>query len=104
MLKRNASGCISRGESRVRRLARHRLAGPRHTGTVFIARDPKQAAAQTRVFEEPGCVRVHAPAVRSRGHLDRRAARAAFKTTLFQAFPVRERLRDVVRTKPVTLV
>ena len=74
----------------------------RGTGTVFIARDPKQAAAQTRVFEDrlrAGHRLLFFPEGTS---TDGRRV-LPFKTTLFQAF-LSERLRDVVRIQPVTLV
>jgi 1-acyl-sn-glycerol-3-phosphate acyltransferase len=74
----------------------------RGTGTVFIARDPRQAAAQTRLFEDrlrAGHRLLFFPEGTS---TDGRRV-LPFKTTLFQAF-LSERLRDVVRIQPVTLV
>ncbi len=74
----------------------------RATGTVFIARDPRQAAAQTRLFEDrlrAGHRLLFFPEGTS---TDGRRV-LAFKPTLFQAF-LSERLRDVLQVQPVTLV
>lgn len=73
----------------------------RGTGTVFIARDPRQAAVQTRLFEDrlrAGHRLLFFPEGTSTD--GRRVLR--FKTSLFQAFQS-ERLRDVVQIQPVTL-
>jgi lyso-ornithine lipid O-acyltransferase len=74
----------------------------RGTGTVFIARDPKQAQAQTRLFEErlrAGHRLLFFPEGTS---TDGRRI-LPFKPTLFQAF-LSEGLRDVLQVQPVTLV
>jgi lyso-ornithine lipid O-acyltransferase len=74
----------------------------RGTGTVFIARDPREAAAQTRVFEDrlrAGHRLLFFPEGTS---TDGRRV-LPFRTTLFQAF-VSERLRDVLQVQPVSLV
>jgi 1-acyl-sn-glycerol-3-phosphate acyltransferase len=73
----------------------------RGTGTVFIARDPRQAAVQTRLFEDrlrAGHRLLFFPEGTSTD--GRRVLR--FKTTLFQAFQS-ARLRDIVQIQPVTL-
>lgn len=74
----------------------------RATGTVFIARDPRQAAVQTRLFEDrlrAGHRLLFFPEGTS---TDGRRV-LPFKTTLFQAFQS-DRLRDVVQIQPITLV
>lgn len=74
----------------------------RGTGTVFIARDPRQAQAQTRVFEDrlrAGHRLLFFPEGTS---TDGRRV-LAFRTTLFQAF-LSDRLRDVAQVQPVSLV
>ena len=74
----------------------------RATGTVFIARDPRHAAAQTRLFEDrlrAGHRLLFFPEGTS---TDGRRV-LPFKPTLFQAF-LSERLRDVLQIQPVTLV
>ncbi|WP_416915826.1 MAG: lysophospholipid acyltransferase family protein [Roseicyclus sp.] len=74
----------------------------RGTGTVFIARDPKQAQAQTRLFEErlrAGHRLLFFPEGTS---TDGRRI-LPFKPTLFQAF-LSEGLRDLLQVQPVTLV
>lgn len=74
----------------------------RGTGTVFIARDPRQAQAQTRVFEDrlrAGHRLLFFPEGTS---TDGRRI-LPFKPTLFQAF-LSDRLRDVLQVQPVTLV
>ena len=74
----------------------------RGTGTVFIARDPRQAQAQTRLFEDrlrAGHRLLFFPEGTS---TDGRRV-LPFKPTLFQAF-LSERLRDAVQVQPVTLV
>lgn len=74
----------------------------RGTGTVFIDRDRRQAAVQTRLFEDrlrAGHRLLFFPEGTS---TDGRRV-LAFKTTLFQAF-LSDRLRDMVRVQPVTLV
>lgn len=74
----------------------------RGTGTVFIVRDRKQAAAQTRLFEDrlrAGHRLLFFPEGTS---TDGRRV-LPFKTTLFQSF-LSERLRDVLQVQPVTLV
>ncbi|MDG3040128.1 lysophospholipid acyltransferase family protein [Roseicyclus marinus] len=74
----------------------------RGTGTVFIARDPRQAQAQTRLFEDrlrAGHRLLFFPEGTS---TDGRRI-LPFKPTLFQAF-LSERLRDVLKVQPVTLV
>jgi 1-acyl-sn-glycerol-3-phosphate acyltransferase len=74
----------------------------RATGTVFIARDPRQAADQTRLFEDrlrAGHRLLFFPEGTS---TDGRRV-LAFKPTLFQAF-LSDRLRDVLHVQPVTLV
>ncbi len=74
----------------------------RATGTVFIARDPKQAPAQTRLFEDRLCAGHRLLFFPEGTSTDGRRV-LPFKTTLFQAF-LSERLRDVVQIQPVTLV
>jgi len=74
----------------------------RGTGTVFIARDPRQAQAQTRLFEDrlrAGHRLLFFPEGTS---TDGRRV-LPFKPTLFQAF-LSDRLRDVVQVQPVSLV
>lgn len=74
----------------------------RGTGTVFIARDPKQARAQTRIFEDrlrAGHRLLFFPEGTS---TDGRRV-LPFKPTLFQAF-LSDRLRDVLQIQPVTLI
>ncbi|BDW85202.1 lysophospholipid acyltransferase family protein [Roseicyclus marinus] len=74
----------------------------RGTGTVFIARDPKQAQAQTRLFEErlrAGHRLLFFPEGTS---TDGRRI-LPFKPTLFQAF-LSDGLRDLLQVQPVTLV
>jgi 1-acyl-sn-glycerol-3-phosphate acyltransferase len=74
----------------------------RGTGTVFIARDPRQAAEQTRIFEDrlrAGHRLLFFPEGTS---TDGRRV-LPFKTTLFQAF-LSDRLRDVLAVQPVSLV
>lgn len=74
----------------------------RGTGTIFIARDPRQAQAQTRVFEDrlrAGHRLLFFPEGTS---TDGRRV-LSFKPTLFQAF-LSERLRDTVQVQPVSLV
>ncbi|MBF9061149.1 1-acyl-sn-glycerol-3-phosphate acyltransferase [Rhodobacterales bacterium HKCCSP123] len=74
----------------------------RGTGTVFIDRDRRQAAAQTRLFEDrlrAGHRLLFFPEGTS---TDGRRV-LPFKTTLFQAF-LSERLRDMLQIQPVTLV
>jgi 1-acyl-sn-glycerol-3-phosphate acyltransferase len=74
----------------------------RGTGTVFIDRDRRQAAAQTRLFEDrlrAGHRLLFFPEGTS---TDGRRV-LPFKTTLFQAF-LSERLRDVACIQPVSLV
>ncbi|PWK62676.1 lysophospholipid acyltransferase family protein [Roseicyclus mahoneyensis] len=74
----------------------------RGTGTVFIARDPKQAQAQTRVFEDrlrAGHRLLFFPEGTS---TDGRRV-LPFKPTLFQAF-LSDRLRDVLHIQPVTMI
>lgn len=73
----------------------------RGTGTVFIARDPRQASLQTRLFEDrlrAGHRLLFFPEGTS---TDGRRV-LTFKTTLFQAFHA-ERLRDLTQIQPVTL-
>lgn len=74
----------------------------RGTGTVFIIRDPRQAQAQTRLFEErlrAGHRLLFFPEGTS---TDGRRI-LPFKPTLFQAF-LSEGLRDLLQVQPVTLV
>ena len=74
----------------------------RGTGTVFVARDPRQAQAQTRLFEDrlrAGHRLLFFPEGTS---TDGRRI-LPFKPTLFQAF-LSDRLRDVLQVQPVTLV
>jgi 1-acyl-sn-glycerol-3-phosphate acyltransferase len=74
----------------------------RGTGTVFIARDKRQAAAQTRLFEDrlrAGHRLLFFPEGTS---TDGRRV-LPFKSTLFQAFHS-DRLRDLMTIQPVTLV
>jgi 1-acyl-sn-glycerol-3-phosphate acyltransferase len=74
----------------------------RGTGTVFIARDPRHARAQTRVFEErlrAGHRLLFFPEGTS---TDGRRV-LPFRTTLFEAF-FSDRLRDVLQVQPVSLV
>jgi 1-acyl-sn-glycerol-3-phosphate acyltransferase len=74
----------------------------RGTGTVFIDRDRRQAAAQTRLFEDrlrAGHRLLFFPEGTS---TDGRRV-LTFKTTLFQAF-LSERLRDVLQIQPISLV
>ena len=74
----------------------------RATGTVFIARDPKQAAIQTRLFEDrlrAGHRLLFFPEGTS---TDGRRV-LPFKTSLFQAFQS-DRLRGLMQVQPVTLV
>ena len=74
----------------------------RITGTVFIARDPKQAKSQTELFEErlqAGHKLLFFPEGTSTDGL----RVLPFKTTLFQAF-MGEPLRNEMRIQPVTLV
>ncbi|NKX46018.1 lysophospholipid acyltransferase family protein [Roseicyclus persicicus] len=74
----------------------------RGTGTVFIDRDRRQAAAQTRLFEDrlrAGHRLLFFPEGTS---TDGRRV-LPFKTTLFQAFQS-DRLRDVLQVQPVTVV
>jgi 1-acyl-sn-glycerol-3-phosphate acyltransferase len=74
----------------------------RGTGTVFIARDPRQAKAQTRVFEDrlrAGHRLLFFPEGTS---TDGRRV-LPFRTTLFEAF-FSDRLRDVLQVQPVSLV
>jgi 1-acyl-sn-glycerol-3-phosphate acyltransferase len=74
----------------------------RGTGTVFIDRDRRKAAGQARLFEDrlrAGHRLLFFPEGTS---TDGRRV-LPFKTTLFQAF-LSDRLRDVLRLQPVTLV
>lgn len=74
----------------------------RGTGTVFIARDPRQAQAQTRLFEDrlrAGHRLLFFPEGTS---TDGRHI-LPFKPTLFQAF-LSDRLRCVLQVQPVTLI
>ncbi len=74
----------------------------RITGTVFIARDPKQAKAHTQLFEErlkAGHKLLFFPEGTSTDGL----RVLPFKTTLFQAF-LSENLRDTMYVQPVTLI
>lgn len=73
----------------------------RATGTVFIARDPRQAPAQTRLFEDRLCAGHRLLFFPEGTSTDGRRV-LPFKSTLFQAF-LSERLRDVVLIQPVTL-
>ena len=73
----------------------------RGTGTVFIARDPRRAAEQTRLFEDrlrAGHRLLFFPEGTSTDGL----RVLAFKPTLFQAF-FSDRLRDVLQVQPVSL-
>lgn len=72
------------------------------TGTVFIARDPRQARAQTELFQErltAGHKLLFFPEGTSTDGL----RVLPFKTTLFQAFFADE-LRDFLHVQPVTLI
>lgn len=72
------------------------------TGTVFIARDPKQARAQTELFQarlKAGHKLLFFPEGTSTDGL----RVLPFKTTLFQAF-FNEELRDLLHVQPVTLI
>jgi 1-acyl-sn-glycerol-3-phosphate acyltransferase len=74
----------------------------RGTGTVFIARDPRQARAHTRVFEDrlrAGHRLLFFPEGTS---TDGRRV-LPFRTTLFEAF-FSERLRGVLQVQPISLV
>ncbi len=74
----------------------------RITGTVFIARDPKQAKAQTQLFEDR-LKAGHRLLFFPEGTSTDGIRVLQFKTTLFQAF-LGENLRDVMQIQPVTLV
>lgn len=72
------------------------------TGTVFIARDPKQAKAQTELFEarlNAGHKLLFFPEGTSTDGI----RVLPFKTTLFQAF-FSENLRHKMHVQPVTLI
>lgn len=74
----------------------------RITGTVFIARDPKQAKAQTRLFEER-LKAGHRLLFFPEGTSTDGMRVLPFKTTLFQAF-FSDELRDILQIQPVTVV
>ena len=74
----------------------------RGTGTVFIARDPRAAQAQTRVFEDR--LRAgHRLLFFPEGTSTDGCRVLPFRTTLFQAF-FSDRLRGVLQIQPVSLV
>lgn len=74
----------------------------RITGTVFISRDPKQAKAQTKLFEDR-LKAGHRLLFFPEGTSTDGMRVLPFKTTLFQAF-LTDELRDVLQIQPVTVV
>jgi 1-acyl-sn-glycerol-3-phosphate acyltransferase len=69
---------------------------------VFIARDPKQARAQTTLFEER-LKAGHRLLFFPEGTSTDGMRVLSFKTTLFQAF-FSEELRDILQIQPVTVI
>jgi 1-acyl-sn-glycerol-3-phosphate acyltransferase len=74
----------------------------RITGTVFIARDPRQARAQTEVFEDR-LLAGHKLLFFPEGTSTDGMRVLPFKTTLFQAF-FSQRLRHALQVQPVSLI
>lgn len=74
----------------------------RATGTVFIRRDPREAKAQTALFEERIRAGHHLLFFPEGTSTDSRRV-LPFKTTLFQAFYAHD-LDKVMRIQPVTVI